>query len=352
MLRIGIMLGLISSLLSSCYSLEQAYWFNNAFNSRMPVSEALLTPGMDEFGRRKLLLSLRVLKFAEQQGLAVADAYQHYIPPGPGTVSYLVQAAPVDRLELTTWWFPFVGSVPYLGFFNKSARDEKAQELRAKGLDVSLGTVGAFSSLGWFADPIYDSMIKRKDEDLIQLLLHELVHRSFWSRGSVAFNENLAEFSSLHLTEIYLQETRAGLGLKEMKNYRAEKDQLSQWILGLREALKLLYARKDITREQKLLEKQAIIQNFRERRFPDLTIKELKAAKDREWNNASILGAALYAPDTKRFQKAFDCLKLDKMGEFLNALRLAEEAYQSVDLALDSLCQVNELGVEDREGDS
>ncbi len=305
MLRIGIMLGLISSLLSSCYSLEQAYWFNNAFNSRMPVAEALQTPEMDESGRRKLLLSRQLLKFAEQQGLAVADAYQHYIPPGPGTVSYLVQAAPVDRLELTSWWFPLVGRVPYLGFFNKSARDEKAKELRADGLDVSLGTVGAFSSLGWFADPIYDSMIKRKDEDLIQLLLHELVHRSFWSRGSVAFNENLAEFSSLQLTEKYLEQTRAGVGLQEMKSYRAEKDQLSQWILSLREALKQLYARKDFTREQKILEKQIIIQDFRERRFPDLTIKELKAAKDREWNNASILGAALYAPRYQAISKGF-----------------------------------------------
>lgn len=338
---IGWILGLCACLLSSCYTLEQAYWFNNAFNSRMPVTEAVQQTALDEAARRKLLLSRQVLNFAEEQGLNVGDAYQHYIPPGPGTVSYLVQAAEADRLELQTWWFPFIGRVPYLGFFNKESRDEKAKELRADGLDVSLGTVGAFSSLGWFADPIYDGMTKRRDEDFIQLLLHELVHRSFWSKGSATFNENLAEFASLQMAEVYLKTYRGGAGLAELKNYKAEKEQLSRWIFALRDALKELYS-KPMDRDQKLKEKAAIIESFRMQRFPDLKSKELAGARNREWNNASILGAALYAPDTQRFQKAFDCLKPATMGEFLEALREAEDTAPTVDQALDSLCTIAE----------
>ncbi|HYX38271.1 MAG TPA: aminopeptidase [Oligoflexus sp.] len=332
-------LGLCAWILSSCYSLQQAYWFNNAFNSRMPVTDVLQQSGLPETARRKLQLSRQVLKFADEQGLNVGNAYQHYIPPGPGTVSYLVQAAEADRLALKTWWFPFVGTVPYLGFFNREARDDKAKDLKAEGLDVSLGTVGAFSSLGWFADPIYDAMTKRRDEDYIQLLLHELVHRSFWSKGSAAFNENLAEFASLHLAEVYLKAHRGGAGLAELKNYKAEKEKLSQWIFSLRDALKELYG-KPMDRDQKLKDKAAIILSFRRERFPELTNPELAGARDREWNNASILGAALYAPDTKRFQKAFDCLKPDRMGDFLEALQEAEDRTSTVEQALDSLCAI------------
>ncbi len=335
----GWILGLCALMLSSCYSLQQAYWFNNAFNSRMPVEDVVQQSGLDETTRRKLLLSRQVLAFATEEGLNVDDAYQHYIPPGPGTVSYLVQAAEADRLELKTWWFPFVGRVPFLGFFNRDDRDTKAQELRAAGLDVSLGTVGAFSSLGWFADPIYDAMTKRRDEDFIQLLLHELVHRSFWSKGSAAFNENLAEFASLHLAEIYLKTYRGGAGLAELKIYKEEKEKLSQWIFALRDALKELYS-KPMDRDQKLKDKAAIIASFRHDRFPELKTRELAAARNREWNNASILGAALYAPDTERFQKAFDCLNPEHMGDFLEALREAEDRTPTVDQALDSLCSI------------
>ncbi len=340
LLRFGIV-GILSSLLSSCYSLEQAYWFNNAFNSRMSLEEALQQPGLDAAGRRKLQLSRQILAFAKSQGLNTGQAYQHYIPPGPGTVSYLVQAAEVDRLELKTWWFPLIGRVPYLGFFDKGERDRKANELKEQGLEVSLGTVGAFSSLGWFADPIYDAMTRRKDEDFAALLLHELVHRSFWSKGSAAFNENLAEFGSLMLTETFLKEQRGGMGLTELRSYRADRERLSQWILGLKAALKEAYARSDWSREQKLEAKAKIINEHRTEKFPKLLQEDLMSAQKREWNNASIMGAALYAPDTERFQKAYDCLHISKIGEFLYALRQAESAYESVEEALDSLCPMN-----------
>jgi predicted aminopeptidase len=107
----------------------------------------------------------------------------------------------------------------------------------------------------------------------------------------------------------------------------------------LRDALKELYS-KPMDLNQKLKEKAAIIASFREERFPELKTRELAAARNREWNNASILGAALYAPDTERFQKAFDCLNPEHMGEFLEALREAESRVPTVERALDSLCLI------------
>lgn len=322
----------------SCYSLKQAYWFNNSFNRRLPTEKALLQVDLDESNRKKIELSQTVLAFANEQGLNTGDAYRYYIPRGPGTVSYLVQAAYDDRLELKSWWFPIIGRVPYLGFYEKSDRNAKAEELRRQGFDVSLGTVEAFSSLGWFADPLYEDMFKSTDEDFIQVLLHELIHRSFWSRGSVSFNENLAEFASFHLTEVFLKEQRGGVGLSELRSHLAEKERLRQWLSELREALGLLYKRVDIGREEKMLKKSAIIQNFRKQRFPILKSPSLAAAKDREWNNAMILSASLYSPNMERFRRSFACVKSDKMGKFLAALEEQESLVKDVEQALEGLC--------------
>ena len=334
----GLWLLLVSFGLSSCYSLKQAYWFNNAFNGRQAVQEALQRSDITNEDRQKLQLSREVLGFAKQQGLNTGDSYQHFIPAGPGTQSHLVQAAYPDRLEMLTWWFPVVGRVPYLGFFDKADRDAKALELQ-KEHDISLGTVGAFSSLGWFSDPIFASMLRRSDEDFIQMLLHELVHRSFWSQGSAVFNENLAEFVSLKLTEIYLRDLRGGRGLQAFLQYRQDREKLRQWIVALKEALRQVYARQDLDREAKLKEKASIIELYRQQHFPKVESIDVQSAKHRDWNNASLLGAALYAPDTERFEKALACLPVPDMRHFLQALQQAERSHDKAEESLDSLCK-------------
>src|SRR5690606_18969091 len=113
-----------------------------------------------------------------------------------------------DRLEFVTWWFPVVGSVPYIGYFDKADRDAKATELKQQGYDVSVGGAGAFSSLGWFEDPIFSSMLDRGPADTAHLFIHELTHRTLWIPGSTEFNENLAEYVSYRLTPQYLRKTK------------------------------------------------------------------------------------------------------------------------------------------------
>ena len=333
------MLWLVSLSLSSCYSLTQAYWFNNAFNSRQTLQEAMVSSELSASERHKLALVGEILVFASQQGLNTGNSYQHFISSGPGTVSYLVQAAYPDRMELLTWWFPVIGKVPYLGFFAKSDRDVKVVELQRQDFDVSLGTVGAFSSLGWFADPIYASMLRHSNEEFVQLLLHELVHRSFWSSGSAAFNENLAEFVSLKLLEIFLLEHRHGEGLKEFKQNRQDRELLRQWIFALKADLEKLYSLKGLDKKTMLLEKNKIIEEYRQHKFPGLQNSDFKAARNRSWNNASILGAALYAPDTEKFEKALSCLPIQDMRNFLIALRQAEHGHDEAETSLKSLCQ-------------
>ena len=97
----------------------------------------------------------------EEIGLNTDGAYLYYIHTEQPVVSYLVQAAHADKLKSVKWWFPIVGSVPYKGYFTRSDRDAEAEKLRQQGYDVYTTGVGAFSSLGWFDDPIFSSMLRR-----------------------------------------------------------------------------------------------------------------------------------------------------------------------------------------------
>lgn len=325
---------------SSCYTLEQAFRFNNTFNSRVPLKAMLKDPNLPEDQRKKLEIAVEALRYAAYQGLNVGDAYQYVIPDSNKPVSYSVQAAHPDRLELLSWWFPFAGNVPYLGYFKIDKRDEKAKELRAEGYDVSEGTVGAFSSLGYFADPLYFSMLQRANPDTVQLLLHELVHRSFWSKGSAAFNENLAEYVSLRMTETYLKDHGEEKDWLILKESLRKQEVFRGWLVAMKAELALIYGRSDISREEKIRLKQETIKRFQEEKFPKEIAKEYENARRKPWNNASIIGSTLYLPDTEKFRAAWDCLKPTKAGAFLAALKDSEGRSKDAEEGLAKLCEL------------
>ena len=325
---------------SGCYTLEQALRFNNSFNSRVPLSTYLQEDKLPAEQRRKLELTVEILRFAAFQGLNVGDSYQYVLPDSTKPVSYLVQAAPPDRLELLSWWFPFAGTVPYLGYFKIEERDYKAKALRSDGYDVSEGTVGAFSSLGWFADPMYLSMLKRAEPDLVQLLLHELVHRSFWSKGSASFNEYLAEYVSLRMTEVYLKERGQEKSWIALQESQRKQGIFRTWLFALKADLTKIFARSDLSREEKIDAKQRLIRNYQDSKFPAEIAKDYEGARKRAWNNASILASTLYLPDMDRFKAAWDCLKPTKAGAFLAALKDAEALSEDAEESLAKLCDL------------
>ncbi len=326
-------------LTTSCYTVEQAFRFNNTFNSRLPLKDMLDDPHLPTEKRAKLIVAVQAMNFARAQGLNVGDAYRFVIPEAQKAVSFSVQAAQPDRLELLTWWFPFAGAVPYLGYFQVEKRNAKAQELRDQGYDVSEGTVGAFSSLGWFSDPLYFSMLQRSDADLTQLLLHELVHRSFWSKGSAAFNENLAEFVSLHMTEIYLKSHHLEKDWLSLEESLKSQNIFRSWLLALKAELTALYQKSELTREQKIAKKAEIIKSYQEEKFPPEIMKEYDLARKKPWNNASILASTLYLPDMQKFKAAYACLQPPTAGAFLAALRGSESRAKNADEALARICE-------------
>src|SRR6185312_14274837 len=111
------------------------------------------------------------------------------------------------RFRSKTWWFPIVGRVPYLGWFDRDDAHDFADELHREGWDSDVGAADAYSTLGWFDDPVLSTMIAGGDEavgELVNVILHESVHATLYVDGQTRFNESLAEFVAGKLTTVYL----------------------------------------------------------------------------------------------------------------------------------------------------
>ena len=120
------------------------------------------------------------------------EQYTSYVEwPGDRVVTTVV-ATPPGSLEPRPFWFPIVGSVPYKGFFDPARAHEEAERLRAEGLDTCQVPVRAYSTLGWFEDPVTGPMLRGSEGALVETLLHELTHATVFVKSQADFNEGVA----------------------------------------------------------------------------------------------------------------------------------------------------------------
>jgi predicted aminopeptidase len=182
---------------------------------RQPIEEVLRQNGLDDETRAKLELVLDVRRFARDTlDLRVGGSYGSLARVDADQVVHVVSAAYPLRLESYTWWFPIVGSVPYKGFFSQDAAEREAVSLRRDGLDTYVRPSVAFSTLGWFDDPLLTTMLRSDEIGLTSTVLHELTHNTLYLAGQARFNESFASFvgyrgAVLYYTSVGDAEARA-----------------------------------------------------------------------------------------------------------------------------------------------
>jgi predicted aminopeptidase len=162
---------------------------------REDIDALLANPATEPALAQRLALARDIRAFGiAQMGLPESGSYTRYVATGRDAVSWIVVAAPEFSLEAKTWCFLVAGCVPYRGYFEQADADRFAAKLRDKGYDVLVAGATAYSTLGWFDDPLLDTMFGRDDADLAGTLFHEMAHQRLYVADDTAFNESYASF--------------------------------------------------------------------------------------------------------------------------------------------------------------
>jgi predicted aminopeptidase len=278
---------------------------------RQPVEEVLRQAVLSEEEQDKLRLIMQVRLFAmEQLGLHADDSYTTFVDVGGPYVTYNVSAAPKDALHPYLWWFPIVGRVPYKGYFNQEAALRQAHKLEVRGYDTYVRGVRAYSTLGYFEDPILSSMLAYPDFALIDTIIHELVHRTVWVRGSVSFNESLASFVAAQGVLAYLA-AQHGADAPPSQLYqdlRADAQVFRAYMHDVVQRLETLYAG-SLSRADKLRQREQIFAAAASDYpsvFPRMKTKRYQRYFERRTlNNAVLLSFRRYNRDMSFFERAF-----------------------------------------------
>jgi predicted aminopeptidase len=163
-------------------------------SSQKAIDKLIGDPNTPARLKARLELVQQLRGFADTElKLPVDGHYRKYADLHRPFVVWNVEAAREFSLEPKSWWYPLVGSLEYRGYFSEPAAQKYGRAVRKSGYDVFVGGVEAYSTLGWFKDPLLNTFIHHRDADLAEILFHELAHQRVFARGDEDFNEAFAQ---------------------------------------------------------------------------------------------------------------------------------------------------------------
>ncbi|NIN71574.1 MAG: hypothetical protein GTO46_06515 [Gemmatimonadetes bacterium] len=194
-ITIAIAIGASFMSCSPGYVIRAAWEEARILARRRSIADILNDPTLDMETRAKLELVVQARSFAARDlKLDVGDSYTSFSDIGRDTLALVLSASPVNRLAAHTWWFPIVGRVPYKGFFSREAAENEARRLEERHYDTYLRPTAAFSTLGWFPDPLLSTVLGQDSVGLVETVVHEVTHNTLFVSGQVKFNESFANF--------------------------------------------------------------------------------------------------------------------------------------------------------------
>ena len=245
---------------------------------------------------------------ADHLGLDATRQYDRYTDLGRPYVVWVVFAAPEFSLEPKTWWYPMLGRLAYRGFFNEADARAEAAQLREQGLDVYGGGVDAYSTLGWFSDPVLNTFIRRDEADLAELLIHELTHQRLYLPGDIDFNEALATAVGREGVRRWLRADGRTQALREYEETQLIEDRFIKEALKTREELRLLYEAEAYLPPEELRQKKAAVLAKLQQKALALVRGKAAEAAIKKWfaksvNNARLNSLASYYDLVPAFER-------------------------------------------------
>lgn len=293
--------------------------------ARQPIEKVLKDPGTSPEVRARLTRVLAIRAFASRDLLLPDNgSYRCYADLKRNCVVWNVVATPKFSLQPLQWCFPVAGCVSYRGYFDRQNAQKFAEGLLRAGDDIYLYGVSAYSTLGWFDDPVLNTFLNRPEPELAGLIFHELAHQKLYVKGDSAFDEAFAKTVELEGVSRWLEKNKEE---KDLPAYLARKRRQNDFValvLSTRRQLEGLYASK-LTDAEKKAGKEKVFRDMR-RRYDQLKESWGGYTGYDRWfasdlNNAKIASISTY----RTYVPAFQALLRKNHGDLAAFYRAAGE---------------------------
>ncbi len=313
--------------LSSCWYVRQAGFFIAERRQAVPVAGIATDPATPAEVRDFLIRVEDIRRFSsEELGLSETGSFTTYVPMTKDHVAVVISACADDSFKRYLWKYPVLGAMPYRGYYVREDADFVHAWLRRQNYDVVIRKVDAFSSLGFFKDPLYSFMVKYEAGELADLIIHESAHGTLFIKNANQFNEEFATFTGRIGAELYLVD-RYGADSPELEAYRKRR-RVSEIFAGfLRETarrLEVVYSREDLDRDSRLEAKRHILEE-RKAEYASLARNELSGSVYANFemslvNNAYLDLYRLYEEDLSLYQEYLEAVAKGDLKEFIASL--------------------------------
>ncbi len=298
-----------------------------------PIEDVLAEGNVDEETQTKLEAILDIRDYAVNTlGLNGGNSYLTYYDSQGQDVLWNVSASPKDKLEPYTWTFPIMGAFEYLGFFDEGLTDKVVAALEAESMDVFVYPPTGYSTLGWFADPVFSQALDTDIIYLADLVIHELTHNTAYKQSDSVFNESLATFvghtgALAYFTDRYGEDSEL---LQAAVKRWADAEVYAGFWIDMYHELAAFYARQDLTSEQKIAQREDIFADFKDRFVTEYMPRMFEPDRyagvlEVEIDNAYVLVHRRYNLDLDLFQEVYDALG-QNLPAAINVFRSAAAA--------------------------
>jgi predicted aminopeptidase len=303
----GILLAALC-LLSGCYTLKQGTVLLGYLGRAVPLEKLAETGGAERAFAERVE---DIRRFAVTElGLSESKNYTRYVALDRDYLAAVVSASAKDSFTTYEWRFPVVGKAPYKGFFNPAGARKEAEKLQKKDLDVWVRRVDAFSTLGWFRDPLYSYMKDYPLPDLADLIIHEQLHAAVYLKNHAQFNEELAEFVGSEGARLYMEQAGGAEAAAAEDENAGDSAVYIAFLQSLIAELDAVYT-SGLGREEKLSRKAEIIAGakirFAETYAENFKTENYRGFSDLPVNNAYLdLYRLYYGEKENRLQTLYE----------------------------------------------